>query len=66
MSSTRRAALPTIEARGALPELARRRRRKNSNQIYRKRGYARLYSREVLQADQGCDFDFLLSKPQRS
>jgi dihydroxy-acid dehydratase len=46
-------------------ELARRRSTRNSNQAYPKRGYARLYSREVLQADQGCDFDFLLSKPQR-
>lgn len=27
------------------------------------RGYARLYHREVLQADQGCDFDFLLPDP---
>ena len=23
------------------------------------RGYARLYAREILGADQGCDFDFL-------
>ncbi|MBM7047237.1 MULTISPECIES: dihydroxy-acid dehydratase [Rhizobium] len=29
------------------------------------RGYARLYSREVLLADQGCDFDFLLATPQK-
>ena len=29
------------------------------------RGYARLYSREVLQAHQGCDFDFLRKRPQR-
>jgi len=29
------------------------------------RGYARLYQREVLQADQGCDFDFLRQAPQR-
>ena len=27
------------------------------------RGYARLYRREVLQADQGCDFAFLLHNP---
>jgi dihydroxy-acid dehydratase len=26
------------------------------------RGYAKLYEDCVLQADQGCDFDFLLSK----
>ncbi|WP_371590416.1 IlvD/Edd family dehydratase [Ensifer sp. YR511] len=30
-----------------------------------KRGYQRLYRREVLQADQGCDFDFLLPEPQK-
>jgi dihydroxy-acid dehydratase len=30
-----------------------------------KRGYALLYEREVLQADRGCDFDFLLSTPTR-
>jgi dihydroxy-acid dehydratase len=29
------------------------------------RGYARLYRREVLLADQGCDFDFLLETPTR-
>ena len=29
------------------------------------RGYARLYHDEVLQADQGCDFDFLRNRPQR-
>jgi dihydroxy-acid dehydratase len=29
------------------------------------RGYARLYRREVLQADEGCDFDFLRSQPER-
>ena len=30
------------------------------------RGYARLYQREVLQADEGCGFDFLLSRPRHS
>ncbi|HEX4169427.1 MAG TPA: dihydroxy-acid dehydratase [Bryobacteraceae bacterium] len=30
------------------------------------RGYARLYQREILQADEGCDFDFLRERPQRS
>ncbi len=29
------------------------------------RGYARLYKREVLQADEGCDFDFLRKNPHR-
>jgi dihydroxy-acid dehydratase len=29
------------------------------------RGYARLYRREVLQADEGCDFDFLRHTPRR-
>ena len=28
------------------------------------RGYARLYHQHVLQADQGCDFDFLLPNPK--
>jgi dihydroxy-acid dehydratase len=27
------------------------------------RGYARLYRREILQADHGCDFDFLRRSP---
>jgi dihydroxy-acid dehydratase len=27
------------------------------------RGYARLYRSQVLQADRGCDFDFLRKKP---
>jgi len=27
------------------------------------RGYARLYHREILQADRGCDFDFLRKHP---
>ena len=27
------------------------------------RGYARLYRREILQADRGCDFDFLRKHP---
>ena len=27
------------------------------------RGYARLYRREILQADRGCDFDFLRKYP---
>ena len=29
------------------------------------RGYARLYHEEVLQADRGCDFDFLRHTPTR-
>ena len=28
-----------------------------------KRGYARLYRREILQADRGCDFNFLRKHP---
>ena len=34
-------------------------------ETYGDRGYARLYQREVLQADEGCDFDFLRSQPER-
>jgi dihydroxy-acid dehydratase len=30
------------------------------------RGYARLYQREILQADRGCDFDFLRKQPLAS
>ncbi len=30
------------------------------------RGYDRLYAREITQADQGCDFDFLRATPDRS
>jgi dihydroxy-acid dehydratase len=29
------------------------------------RGYARLYHREILQADRGCDFDFLRKHPTK-
>lgn len=29
------------------------------------RGYDRLYAREITQADQGCDFDFLRATPDR-
>jgi dihydroxy-acid dehydratase len=44
-------------------EMARRQLTMVSTAVKPKRGYARLYSREVLQADQGCDFDFLLETP---
>jgi dihydroxy-acid dehydratase len=30
------------------------------------RGYRRLYREQVLQADQGCDFDFLRDRPTRA
>jgi dihydroxy-acid dehydratase len=43
-------------------ELARRRSEKPPRPP---RGYARLYRDEVLQADQGCDFDFLRMRPTR-
>jgi dihydroxy-acid dehydratase len=43
-------------------ELARR---KSELPTRPKRGYARLYRDEVLQADQGCDFDFLRLRPTR-
>jgi dihydroxy-acid dehydratase len=44
-------------------ELARRKHELPSRPA---RGYARLYRDEVLQADQGCDFDFLRMCPTRS
>jgi dihydroxy-acid dehydratase len=40
-------------------ELARRRRASKPSADRPARGYARLYAEHVLQADQGCDFDFL-------
>jgi dihydroxy-acid dehydratase len=40
-------------------ELARRRQALSSTAPIPSRGYARLYAQHVLQADQGCDFDFL-------
>ena len=40
-------------------ELARRRQAPGSQAYRPARGYARLYAEHVLQADQGCDFDFL-------
>jgi dihydroxy-acid dehydratase len=40
-------------------ELARRRQALGPARPLPKRGYARLYAEHVLQADQGCDFDFL-------
>ena len=42
-------------------ELARRRSAVVPPANLPKRGYARLYAEHVLQADQGCDFDFLRS-----
>src|SRR5438045_1136760 len=41
-------------------ELARR---KTVSAPVPERGYARLYRREILQADRGCDFDFLRKHP---
>jgi dihydroxy-acid dehydratase len=41
-------------------ELARR---KTAPAPTPERGYARLYRREILQADRGCDFDFLRKQP---
>ena len=40
-------------------ELARRRAEQASEPFAPTRGYAQLYAEHVLQADQGCDFDFL-------
>src|SRR5207248_2173611 len=40
-------------------ELARRRAALGPLAPLPKRGYARLYAQHVLQADEGCDFDFL-------
>jgi dihydroxy-acid dehydratase len=40
-------------------ELARRRATHRPVAMQAERGYARLYSQSVLQAENGCDFDFL-------
>jgi dihydroxy-acid dehydratase len=40
-------------------ELARRRSARRPRKLQAKRGYAKLYMQSVLQAEQGCDFDFL-------
>jgi dihydroxy-acid dehydratase len=45
------------------PELAKRRAALPITPPGASRGYARLYQREVLQADQGCDFAFLRKTP---
>jgi dihydroxy-acid dehydratase len=49
-----------IELLVAPEELARR---KAAPAPMPERGYARLYRREILQADRGCDFDFLRQHP---
>jgi dihydroxy-acid dehydratase len=49
-----------IELLVAPEELARR---KAAPAPVPERGYARLYRREILQADRGCDFDFLRQHP---
>ncbi|ONG50457.1 dihydroxy-acid dehydratase [Pseudoroseomonas deserti] len=46
-------------------ELQRRRDAQPATAAEPPRGYARLYRREVLQADEGCDLDFLLAKPNK-
>jgi dihydroxy-acid dehydratase len=46
-------------------ELARRRAEAPPAPAPPARGYARLYHREVLQADEGCDFEFLRAEPGR-
>ncbi|MFH1043710.1 MAG: hypothetical protein V1796_01315 [Pseudomonadota bacterium] len=40
-------------------ELARRRSAHRPLKLQAERGYAKLYMKSVLQAEQGCDFDFL-------
>ncbi|MCQ4158948.1 dihydroxy-acid dehydratase [Roseomonas sp. GC11] len=46
-------------------ELARRRAAQPPAPPPPKRGYARLYKEQVLQADEGCDFDILRAEPSR-
>ena len=44
-------------------ELARRAEKRQESVAVAARGYARLYQREILQADEGCDFAFLKGVP---
>lgn len=46
-------------------ELERRRATRPDTAAKAKRGYARLYKEQVLQADEGCDLDFLRAEPGR-
>ncbi len=47
-------------------ELAERRKTMPVTPFEAQRGYARMYRREVLLADEGCDFDSLRSEPERA
>ncbi len=47
-------------------ELARRRAGVTLAAARPERGYARIFQREILQADEGCDFDSLRARPQRA
>ena len=47
-------------------ELAKRRAAHRPQQPNPQRGYAKLYMQSVLQAEHGCDFDFLRNSPKRS
>ena len=51
---------PTMSSRAATPRRARRRTAARSA-----RGYRKLYVEHVLQADEGCDFDFLRATAER-
>jgi len=44
-------------------ELARRATEPQQTRPAPTRGYAKLFHETVTQADQGCDFDFLIGKP---
>jgi len=46
-------------------ELSRRRASHRAPQPDPQRGYAKLYMQSVLQAEDGCDFDFLRQSPKR-
>lgn len=49
----------TLELRVSAEELALRKRTWQSPVVTQARGYVRLFQQHVLQADEGCDFDFL-------
>ena len=47
-------------------ELERRRAEWKQPEKRFERGYGWMFSKHIHQADEGCDFDFLLAAPQRS
>ncbi|WP_119269230.1 dihydroxy-acid dehydratase [Taklimakanibacter deserti] len=54
----------TIELLVDAGELDRREAERPARDAPARRGYAKLYDEQILQADEGCDFDFLTAEPK--